>query len=364
MYNILILTEDYPSDKNKYANSFVHSRNIVYKKSGVQFLVLSFRSKESYEYEGIEVISYNDFKTKYSRNKFNLVLSHAPNLKNHIRFLYKYKHLYKKVIYFIHGHEVLRINKYYPKPYDFNKSDNIARFLIQGVYDEFKLRVLKHFFIHQIKENKAFFVFVSDWMKNEFEKNVCIDKKIINEHSTIIHNNVNDYFLQKSYKPNSKWADVVTIRPLDNPKYGIDIVVKIARSNPGLTFHIYGKGNYFKYNEIPDNVEVFNKFLSHNEIPELLNHYRCALMPTRLDSQGVMMCEMVSYGIPLITSDISICKEMLAEFNNVYFIKNDLSDIDITSFIEAVDLTKPVNKEKFSLKNTVLQEIKVINEFT
>ena len=43
----------------------------------------------------------------------------------------------------------------------------------------------------------------------------------------------------------------------------------------------------------------------------ILNSAKCALMPTRTDAQGVMMCEMVAFGMPLITSDIPVCHEVL-----------------------------------------------------
>ena len=36
-------------------------------------------------------------------------------------------------------------------------------------------------------------------------------------------------------------------------------------------------------------------------------------MPTRADAQGVMACEMATFGIPLITSNIDVCKEVFKE---------------------------------------------------
>ena len=40
-------------------------------------------------------------------------------------------------------------------------------------------------------------------------------------------------------------------------------------------------------------------------------------MPTRLDAQGVMMCEMATFGIPVLTSDIDICQELSQVFKNM-----------------------------------------------
>jgi hypothetical protein len=46
-------------------------------------------------------------------------------------------------------------------------------------------------------------------------------------------------------------------------------------------------------------------------------------MPTKLDAQGVMMCEMAYYGIPILVSDLPVCREMLNDFDNVKFIDNN-----------------------------------------
>ena len=47
-------------------------------------------------------------------------------------------------------------------------------------------------------------------------------------------------------------------------------------------------------------------------------------MPTRTDAQGLMMCEMAAFGIPLITSNIPVCHvpAILKYTRNVYYIGN------------------------------------------
>ncbi|MBA4538061.1 glycosyltransferase family 4 protein [Bacillus aquiflavi] len=364
MSKILILTEDYPSNENKYPSSFIHSRNLIYLKNGFELLVLSFNANKAYKYEGIDVISLKEFEADYQVSSFDLVLSHAPNLRHHVVFLNKHQKKIKKVVFFIHGHEVLKINKYYPNPYSFDKNSSVTKDLLQNFYDTVKLLILKRYFKSLLLKSKAHIVFVSEWMKTEFIKNVKIDDHILRERSSIIHNNINEVFEVESYIPAEKFlADVITIRPLDKSKYAIDVVAKIAEANPNITFHVYGKGEYFNHYQPPENLVVFNQFLSQKEIPKLLNQYRCALMPTRLDSQGVMMCEMAAYGIPLITSNISICQEMMKGFSNTFFIHNDLTkNQDITTFISNIDFTKEINKEKFSLKNTVFKEIDLIKK--
>ena len=64
---------------------------------------------------------------------------------------------------------------------------------------------------------------------------------------------------------------------------------------------------------------------------DYINSAKCALMPTRTDAQGVMMCEMATFGIPLITSDIPVCHEVFKEWEGIGFISNEhYTEDDIT----------------------------------
>ena len=79
----------------------------------------------------------------------------------------------------------------------------------------------------------------------------------------------------------------------------------------------YKTDEYFDIYEKAKNIEWLDKTCNHNEIIKLLNEAKCALMPTRTDAQGLMACEMATFGIPLITSDIPVCHEIFDEFKNV-----------------------------------------------
>ena len=71
-----------------------------------------------------------------------------------------------------------------------------------------------------------------------------------------------------------------------------------------------------------------------------------------------MSCELVTYGIPLISSDIEVCREILGGFQNVRLIRND--DIDQTDLLGVYDqLCSKISSEKikrYFYENTVKQE--------
>lgn len=311
--NILVLVKNYPQEANPALMAYVHTRNVVYQAQGHHVVVVNFSTNFEYQYEGISVMPAESVDI----NQFDIILSHAPNLINHLPFLNRCNN--KIIVFFFHGHEVLKNYGEYPKPYFWRRKSLLVN-IINSLYGHIKLRLLRNWFIAKSQNNRLGFVFVSNWMKDRFVSNVKLIPESVGK-VEIINNSINNAFLDCSYEKSEElYADFVTIRPFDESKYAIDLVCGLAQNNPNYTFHIYGRGNYFKYNTQPSNIKVINIFFKQSEIPELLNHYRCALMPTRFDAQGVMACEIASYGMPLITTNIDICTEMLGSFSNVMFL--------------------------------------------
>ena len=77
-------------------------------------------------------------------------------------------------------------------------------------------------------------------------------------------------------------------------------------------------------------------------------------MHTRTDAQGVMMCEMATFGMPLITSDISVCHEVFDGFNGVGFISN--INYLTSDLISIYDNIKDKARKKDKLFNSILGE--------
>lgn len=350
---ILVLAQDYPSIEHPYAMAYVHSRNIEYVKLGYEVKVINFSVTNSYIFENISVYPFSDDLV----NQADIILSHAPNIRNHFKVLKKLEK--KKICFFFHGHEVLHKYGDYPPAYPWKK-ESYAKKLTLHLYDILKIKLVGHYMQKLALKNNLSTIFVSSWMKEQFIKNVKLDPEILGK-TAVISNACNSIFLKSQYNfdQKNKLADYITIRPLDDSKYAIDLVLNFAKNNPDKYFHIYGKGNYFNFNEKPKNVEVFNQFIQQKDIPELLDKYSFAIMPTRYDAQGVMVCEMATYGIPLITTDFSVCLEMLSSFSNVYFLKEgDFSQIK-SKEINISEKSKL--NYKFSPDKLIREELEFIN---
>jgi hypothetical protein len=76
-----------------------------------------------------------------------------------------------------------------------------------------------------------------------------------------------------------------------------------------------------------------------------------------------MACEMATLGIPLITSDIQICREVFSSFANVAFIRNENAKIDLSSTLENLRSSGPFCKNaRYFACNTTRRELQVLRD--
>lgn len=360
---ILVLATNYSRPDGFVSSQYIHSRNKIYVKKGIDVSVISFGAEEDYVLDGVKVYTIESYKDKLLSEDYSILVSHAPNIKQHYLFIKRYGNKFGKIAFFFHGHEVLRYSKIYPSPYKFNKKGELKSLIIREIYDFVKLKIWKRLFTKIAYKSE--FIFVSNWMYEMFINYVKIDPSTINDKKHIIYNCIGDTFEMERYDSMSKKKyDFVTVRNLlDESKYSIDIVTRIAENNPQYTFFVAGKGRFFDINKKPKNLIWQEKHLNHREVIDLLNKSKIALMPTRADAQGVMACEMATFGIPLITSNIDVCKEIFAEFQNVSFIDNEDLVIDLDSKYDKL-MKKHGNEKvkKYFTENTIESEVRLFKK--
>ncbi|AOE50149.1 glycosyltransferase family 4 protein [Kangiella sediminilitoris] len=337
--------------------AWAHTRNREYLKRGCTVDVLNFNADTDYCFQGINV--YTKASVGYDLSNYDLVISHAPNIKNHYFYILKAK--FKKIIFFFHGHEVLYTEKDYPKAYFYREVSRLRR-LSKTIYDWGKIKLVKRL-IHRVTGDRSHLVFVSEWMKEQYEKNIGL--MLSPNKYSCIPNPVWHDFVDKRHRPpptDSK-VKVITLRKLDESKYAVDLVVRIAEQNPDVEFHIYGKGQFFKYYNKPDNVIHTPQLVEQHKLADFFNNFHLALLPTRYDAQGVLACEAATYNMPLISSDIKVVKEMLARFPHVYLMDNDKpEDINIQDIYNRLK-NRVKSDFYFAPENTVSLELKVFERF-
>ena len=358
---LLVLTTDYPRPDGSHQRMFVHVRDLYYKAQGLNVTVLNFTCPYDYEIDGIRVISLSTF--RHSHERYHIALSHASNLRNHYLFLKRHAADFPVIVFFFHGHEILYLNRDYPKPYPYLKRQSIRGTALQDAYDHLKICLWRNYY-RQLAP-KSQFVFVSQWIKNRFTQNTGLTDSDLLGHCCIIHNSIGASFESESYDwSGEKTYDFITIRSdLDGSKYGVDLVVQLAERNADQRFLLIGQGDFFVHNPKPVNVEWINTTLDHRAMLHHIDQAKCGLLLTRQDTQGVMTCELAAYGIPTITSDLPVCHEFFDELPNVVMIPNDHPDADIVGISQVMRQNGPYPKDTcYFSQNTIAKEVELFHQ--
>lgn len=354
---VLVLSTTYPSKHDLYAMCFVHTRVRAYVERGLEVTVLSFNSKSDYVYEGIRVVT----KLPFDISEFDVVVSHAPNLRQHIAFLLPKMNMIKNLVFVFHGHEVVKTYRYRDVAYEkMRPAFYFLHKLVRILYEDIKVVLMKRFIKSYINKNLRL-IFVSKWLYRHTLANLKMRFTDIEGRYAIINNGIGQKFIPNKYDNIDAKYDFICIRPIDQPYRCVDQVVKLAELYPHFSFHIYGKGKYFEYYSKPANIAHFNHFIPNDEIPSILKQYRAAIMLTSCDTQGVMACEMATYGIPLVTSKISVAVQMLKEFKNVFFYDGANPNI-LEEALHYIGSNEEDIVNKFSEENTTLREIAYISK--
>jgi len=325
---IAIVTPGYPSNENG-GFGFVHARAKLYApKNEVKVFTISSKNS-SRDFEGIEITEGSIAYLQEQINKFNpkVLAVHFPDF----RIIQLVKSLPYPKVAWIHGHEILfsfKISGKSKNAFDFIKKRVLL--IPRQLYQMILLRS----FLPKIN----YVVFVSSWMKKAAEKSVL--KKFKN--AVIIPNPV-DTSLFKYVGPNTNEPKkIVSIRSLHNNKYGIDVAIKAMANKKDITLDVFGQGKlYNKYLNLIDktnsNTQIHLTSLNHDEIPSLLGNYSVFIAPSRVEAQGVSMCEAMACGLPIIASNIGGIPEFVRDGVDGFLVKSD----------DPQDLKKAIDKLVF-----------------
>lgn len=332
---ILILTNNYPSENNLYANGFVHTRVLEYLENNIDinvFVCNKKKEKSFYNYQNVPVFTGNaQCLSRYLKNnKIEKICIHflSPEM---IKGIQESNQNYELFI-FIHGNEALF---WYERLFK-STTSFIHNFLVichNSIFNTYSIINIRNF-LKKSKHN-FHFIAVSEWMMNK----ACKNWKINEKQFTIIPNYINKNLFFRKEKDESDRLKVLSIRPFSSSKYAndlsIEFILKLSKYDffNELEFKIIGQGNMFHdlTSKIKSfkNVSLENRFLNQHEIKEYHDKYGIFLCPTRQDAQGVSMCEAISSGLVPITLYNTAIPEFVKES---YILSKNLDEM-IDKFI-------------------------------
>ncbi|ABS52221.1 glycosyltransferase [Campylobacter hominis] len=378
---IKVITGRYPSLNNPYNHMFVHTRNMEYLNYGhsVEVFVPS-KNKYTYNIDGIKVNYMTSKEIIKSLDDKCCVIIHLliHSLIDEIDGGVIYQHIIKndiKTLFFIHGIEVQKILKSRTDDIKFSQPKSIIRFLYRDFYLIHKMKNTIQDILKNTKNIK--FVSVSKWMQKEAENTLGVkfENKIF-----IIPNGIDTnlfYYQENLY--NNKYK-ILTIRPLIlKGKYAVDLSIDTMKyiTNYNVSLNIYGKGNeynnivkYIRDLNLSNKINLHNSFIEHKDIPKIHKQHGIYYAVTKMDAQGVSMCEAMSSGLPTISFDVCAISEFIT--NNIngllispYDLKDAANKLDelISNKNLFLRLSENARKsiEKIDIKITTKKELELLN---
>lgn len=361
---ILVLTQQYPKKNNIYMNGFVHTRIKAYQNHYVdtyQVYVLNDKNNE-YEYDGVLVREGGSQALIKELSKgYDRIIVHfltekmIPVLLNHAQEIEKF--------IWIHGYEALSWKRRLFNAFQLN-------FIKYALSNRKQLKQIRNFIKN---EKNSTYIFVSEWMKVIAEKD--IGARFVNYR--IIPNGIDNEKYSITDKEGFE-KNILLIRPFNSRKYATDIAVKavrlLSKSNDFLDYQItiVGEGKYFekdtKYIKNYPNVNLINRFLTSDEIAEFHHQNGIFLCPTRQDSQGVSMCEAMSSGLVVISSNNTAIPEFVKDGETGYLTKNAEEIVEVIKTIsndqvKFKEMSRVANQSivsKCNLKAVIRKEIELV----
>lgn len=377
MKKFLILVNDYPSEKNFYANGFVHRRVKLYEsinnnKFDVFVLTEDSQNNSEYYFEGVKVTkgTKKNLTDSLALNKYSKILIHFIN-RHMIEVINGIK---IPIVVWIHGSEALSWKRRL-----FNiKNEKKIEFFKYILKNKRQLSHLKKFVDNN---EKVDLIFVSRWMKEIFEKDVK-PRKNISKRSHIIANLIDDQLFTYHEKKEEQRFKFLSIRPHTSNKYANDITIGAIKilSNysefKNLEFTLIGDGPNFEKNTKDikrfKNVTLNKTFLSQKEIAIQHKKFGILICPTRQDSQGVSMCEAMSSGLVPISTYNTAIPEFVEDGNTGLLIEKNSSKLLAEKILHIVEnpevflrISKKTSKsirDMCSSEVTINSELKIINQ--
>lgn len=360
---IAIVSSRYPSHDNHYAHTFVHARARYLSEKGIDVTVLvPSKNREKYVFEGVQVETMPAYEIGNELSVFDVCYLHLLNIyaDPRVNGAFIYNALIKnkiKTVFYLHGSEV---QKYTTRMFDFKFT---PREIARIIYKDFYFIPLMRVFVKKlIKDELIKFISPSLWMVKEAEANLNVD---IQDYA-LIPNGIDIKRFKSKYRGIDSRKSMVVVRPLNSKKYAVDICIKTLVYLEDYTLDIYGKGPLLQeYKElatklgVDQRVKFIDKFIPNKEMGSLFHKYGVYLSPTRMDAQGVSMCEAMATGMLVASSCNTAVPEFIVDgYNGILGsspseiadkIKSAVLDNDVYD-----DLAKQARSSMCSIDNSIV----------
>lgn len=187
-----------------------------------------------------------------------------------------------------------------------------------------KLSKAKKFIAKKIAEKAELIIPVSENLGNGL-KNLGIKKPI-----EVIGNVIDTDLFSINSVPKNKFIflHISNLIPLKNPEKIIKVASKLYETHPYFQLHIGGDGNV---EELKNWVKKYNAeaftgvfgMIAHHEVAQKMKDASCFLLFSDMETQGIVLLEAFSSGIPVIATRVGGIPEIVDKRRGILIEKNN-----------------------------------------
>lgn len=313
---LAILTSRYPQKKEPYNHMFVHVRAKYFVEQGVDVTVFVPSGDRGEEmYEGIKVVRMASREIVKLLKAYDLLYLHLLNMyptKSGGAQLYTFILREKpKTAIFLHGSDVLTYPEYF---FDFSWTlKGVAKYAYTNFWKKkFMAKFLKGIVAH---DNKNLILTPSVWLSEQVQTIYHIAKETIRQVPNGIDINLFDG--ESGY---DKRHRILCVRPLTNTYPVEDCIRLMLFLPPTFTLDIYGKGEkkdtFLKLIAtygLQSRVKIKETFFDREELGKLFQEYGIFNAYSKIDTQGVSMCEAMASRRLVISSNKTAIPEFIED---------------------------------------------------
>lgn len=354
---LLVVAHAYPVDATVYGGQPLARRIPHYREAGHEVVVF-VPTKDGTEREAVaadgtrvvigELASLNDLGREIGATQM-LVHSPTPEIWSHAASLAALMPTHV----WMHGFES---RSWRELAFDMSAAEMRDRGPRLDAYDTEKAKVLS-----TIMSDPAInTVFVSSFMQSVAE--AFAGTTAANPH--VIHNIIDLDTFRYRQRTAADRLKITAVRSFDKRNYGTDLMtlaIQELRDRPWfdeLTIRIIGDGRHFDDDTAPlrdlPNVSLERGFVGPAELSSVLSQSGIALVPTRWDSQGMMMGESMAAGMVPVTNAVAAIPEFVDDESGVLAGSDDHVGLaeGIAGLVENPDRFLAMSKAAFARVKT------------
>ena len=292
---IAVLAPAYPSAERPHEYAFIHARTVLYAAHGHEVAVFVPGPPAERLVDGIPVTSGGRpaLVSRIGAWQPDSLAVHAPSFKT----MPVARRIDCRQVSWVHGHEALfslrRVH------YARGLAVRVRKMLTLLPLNLWQLSLVRDFL-----RSQQSVVFVSEWMRRAAERHTLRHYP----QAEIVPNPVDTELFSYRFDPTNR-QEGVSARGLNSTKYGLDLAIRAFAGCPGAGLVILGRGplegRYRKLIAQTHSRAVLRaESIPHREMPALYGQFGFFLAPSRVEAQGVAMCEAMACGLPIIATRV------------------------------------------------------------